>query len=314
MNSSHLHNSVEKLDNDVISYAKEDEEISASETKPAWKILIADDEQDVHYVTKLILDNFKFKDRALQFIDAYSGEEACRLLQEHPDIAVILLDVVMESEHAGLHAVRRIREELGNTLVRIILRTGQPGVAPEQSVITDYDINDYKSKIELTSQIMYTAMVASLRSYSDLKALDTHRRGVLKILEASSQLDLEALHIFVTGLLAQLNNILEAKQDELILIQQNEDSGLLQIIAAIGNYEPFIGNFVQDVLSQEICQTIQEVIASQKNLIKSDYGVYVVADKSHGNVVAYGKNSEPLGMIDLALVSIFCEESAAGLR
>lgn len=136
-----------------------------------WKILIVDDQEEVHQVTEMVLDNFKFQERGIEFISAYSAAEAKAIINTEPDIAVILLDVVMEEDDSGLKLVKYIREELENNLVRIILRTGQPGEAPEKEVIKDYDINDYKEKTELTSKKLYTTLMTSLRSYQGLKQL-----------------------------------------------------------------------------------------------------------------------------------------------
>lgn len=91
-----------------------------------WKILIVDDELDVHKVTRLVLSGFEFGGRTLELYSAYSAAEARELLGAHPDMAVILLDVVMEDDDAGLKLVRHIRKEQHNNAVRIILRTGQP--------------------------------------------------------------------------------------------------------------------------------------------------------------------------------------------
>jgi response regulator RpfG family c-di-GMP phosphodiesterase len=152
-------------------FAEEDEEEVPEGQTVSWKVLIADDHEEVHRVTRMVFADFVFEDRGLTLLYAYSAEETKRLLKEHPDIAVILLDVVMEEDDSGLKVVRYIREELGNKKIRIILRTGQPGEAPESRVITEYDINDYKEKTELTSQKLFTAMIASLRSYRDLKMI-----------------------------------------------------------------------------------------------------------------------------------------------
>ena len=126
------------------------DEISLEPTRKSvqnpWKIIIADDEEEVHSITRLVLGDYEFKERSLNFLSAYSGEEALELIKENPDTAIILLDVVMETDDAGLEVSRRIREEHNNIFVRIILRTGQPGKAPEQKVITDYDINTTKKK------------------------------------------------------------------------------------------------------------------------------------------------------------------------
>ena len=91
----------------------------------------------------------------------------------------------MEADHAGLEVVKFVRDELQNKMVRIVLRTGQPGQAPEDDVVTNYDINDYKDKTELTSQKLRTLLRASLRSYRDIRTLESNRQGLEKVIEAS---------------------------------------------------------------------------------------------------------------------------------
>ncbi|NBD23171.1 ATP-binding response regulator [Paenibacillus glycinis] len=145
-----------------------------------WKFLIVDDDRDIHKVTKLVLEGQAFEARKLQFLSAYTAGEAVQLLERHPDIAVVLLDVVMETDDAGLMLVRHVRSVMGNSLVRIILRTGQPGQAPEHTVIRDYDISDYKEKTELTSTKLFSAVYASIRTYQ-------HLSGVLAAKETLEQ-------------------------------------------------------------------------------------------------------------------------------
>ncbi|HUR73467.1 MAG TPA: adenylate/guanylate cyclase domain-containing protein [Sporichthya sp.] len=136
---------------------------------PGWTVLVVDDEVAVHDVTRLALAELTFEGRPLHLVSAYSAAEAAQALDRHPDTAVILLDVVMETDRAGLDFVRQVRTGMGNQLVRIILRTGQPGHAPEQRVIVEYDINDYKQKADLTAQRLFTALIGALRSYRDLR-------------------------------------------------------------------------------------------------------------------------------------------------
>lgn len=154
---------------DLVEFLDEDplpEPITAAE---CWKLLVVDDEPEVHKVTELALSGFAFEQRHVRIVNAFSGAQARQALAEHPDTAVILLDVVMETDEAGLDFVRWVRGELGNQLVRIILRTGQPGHAPEHKVVVEYDINDYKNKAELTASRLFTTMVSSLRSHRDLR-------------------------------------------------------------------------------------------------------------------------------------------------
>ena len=134
---------------------------------PPWKIVIIDDEKDIHTITKMALKRFTLDDRGLCFLHAYSAEEGKKVLAEEKDVALVFLDVVMETDDAGLKLAKWMREELGNNFTRIVLRTGQPGQAPEEKVIVDYDINDYKEKTELSNKVIYHSIycVARLSRY-----------------------------------------------------------------------------------------------------------------------------------------------------
>ncbi len=146
-----------------------------------WKLLIVDDEPEVHQITKLALVKFSFENKGLEFLHAYSAEEALPIIKSNPDIALTLLDVVMETNHAGLDLVQKIREQIKNHLIRIVLRTGQPGEAPERDIIANYDINDYTEKSELSAQKLFTVVVASLRAYRDILKLERNREELLLV-------------------------------------------------------------------------------------------------------------------------------------
>jgi len=133
---------------------------------------VIDDEPDVHRATTFALAGVKILGRPLQFLHAYSASEAAHLLKTERDVAVVLLDVVMEREDAGLALVKTIRQELRLTETRIILRTGQPGYAPEIETIHDFDINDYKTKSELTRTKLYATVTAAVRAYEQIRKLD----------------------------------------------------------------------------------------------------------------------------------------------
>ena len=193
---------------DDFSFAPEkDERIGIGE--PPWKILIADDEDEVHQVTTVALLDVRFKGRPLQFLHAYSATEAQSMLAAQPDIAIVLLDVVMETDDAGLQLVRHIREKMGNRRLRIVLRTGQPGQAPERDVVVDYDINDYKSKTELTRQKLLTCIVSALRSHDDILALERSRNGLQDVIGAAGTL-MQAVseQTFAQQVLRQMNALL----------------------------------------------------------------------------------------------------------
>ncbi|TDX58998.1 PP2C family protein-serine/threonine phosphatase [Orenia marismortui] len=160
----------EDQDSEIL-FAPEDKEEIKKDKASKWKILIVDDEQEIHKITELVLNDVDFEGKGIEFINAYSAKQAKEIIDSESDIAVILLDVVMENEDSGLNLVKYIRDDLKNNLVQIILRTGHSGQAPERELIKAYDINDYKEKTELTSQKLYTTVMTSLRSYYNLKRL-----------------------------------------------------------------------------------------------------------------------------------------------
>ncbi|MQP64834.1 DUF3369 domain-containing protein [Niveispirillum sp. SYP-B3756] len=209
---------------------------------PPWLILIVDDDPEVHAMTRLVMKKFAYRGRPVQFLSAYSAEEALRVLSNDPGIAVILLDVVMETDDAGLRLVPRIRKELGNDLVRIILRTGQPGQAPEDDVIHGYDINDYKAKTELTAQKLGTATVAALRSYEHILELTRSRKGMERIIEASGNLfALRAIDSFAEAVLRELARVLDLPCDGLVCVVRGSTAADAQILAAAGRHHGLVG-------------------------------------------------------------------------
>lgn len=143
-----------------------------------WKVALIDDEDDIIKISEMVLKRIEVDDRPLEFLTAHSAEEAKRLFEEHSDIAIAVVDVVMEDDHAGLDLVKWIRENQKNTTTRLVLRTGQPGQAPEEDVIRDYDINDYKNKTELNATRLKTVIYAAIRSYRDIKAVETSNKGL----------------------------------------------------------------------------------------------------------------------------------------
>lgn len=189
----------------------------------SWKIILVDDNAEVHQATKLILKRFAFEEKSLNLISAFSGEEAKSLIATHPDTAVIILDVVMETNDAGLRVVKYIREVLKNKSVRIILRTGQPGEAPEESVILEYDINDYTTKATLTRSKLFTTTIAALRSYRDLSEIDKSRQELASLYKKLQELNqnLDQLVKIRTQELEEKNNQLQQEIYERQLIEEN---------------------------------------------------------------------------------------------
>src|SRR5450830_1428324 len=204
---------------------------AATGARSVWRVMIIDDDEDVHSTTTFALGNLDMQHRPLEFVHAYSAGQARELLKHELEIAVILLDVVMEQDDAGLHLVRYIRETLKMADVRIILRTGQPGYAPEIDAIRDFDINDYKTKSELTRIKLFTTVTAAIRSYEQIRSISNSRRGLDQIVHASTQLmALHGVQNFSAGVLAQIADLLGIGADGVLCVQDMLDDGSKQLV------------------------------------------------------------------------------------
>ena len=147
-----------------------------------WCVLLVDDDAEVHDVTRLALRKFEFQQRGLELLSAYSAREAQQVFQRRNDIALAVVDVVMETEHAGLELVRWLRETDQSPLTRLVLRTGQAGLAPEEQVIRQFDIDAYKEKTELTTLKLRSVLYTSLRNYRALADKDLHMDSLLMLM------------------------------------------------------------------------------------------------------------------------------------
>ncbi len=306
-------------DSDDLLFADEDSRDSTPHGRTAtpWKILIVDDDYEVHAITRVVLGDVIFDDRPLQFLSAHSGIEARELLKAHADIAAVLLDVVMETDDAGLRVVRFIREELENRQVRIILRTGQPGQAPERQVIVAYDINDYKAKSELTAQKLFTATVAALRSYQHISAIEQSRQGLEKIVDAAATLfEQRSLTRFVEGVVHQMGSLLSGAQGSFLCTLRDGDGfdghADAEVLAASGLFQGTVGRPVRAVVHEAVYTDVRNALRDQSNAYRDDYSVVAFRSRNHTPSVIVIWGHGPLSDMDRRLVEIFCGKVAVG--
>jgi class 3 adenylate cyclase len=289
---------------------------AAAKALGAWKVLLVDDEMEVHSITKIALGDFSFEEKNLEFLHAYSAREANDLIGKHPDTALVLLDVVMESEDAGLQVVKHVREVLKNNMVRIILRTGQPGQAPERKVILDYDINDYKTKTELTAQKLFTTVVAALRAFRDIKIIDSNKKGLEKIIDASSSIfELKSLENFIVGALTQITALLYLEEQSAFVtcFAACEQNGELIILAGTGQYADKSRSRVAEAAPGDVLQCLQETIARGSTQYYDDRCVIYFKTKNGTNNMIFMHGTNRLTDWDRNLLEIFCGNIAVAL-
>lgn len=297
----------------IDDHAQEGPNAIPLDTRP-FRVLIVDDEDDVHSVTRLALRNAGFKGRPLELLSAYSAEEAFGILKTTTDVALVLLDVVMESDDAGLLLVERIRGELNNQLVRIVLRTGQPGHAPEQRVIIDYDINDYKAKTELTTQKLFTTVISSLRAYESLLTIECSRIGLSKILEGASNLyQIHSLREFSSGVLKQVSAILDVGADGVLCVlggSKVSDTMVPTVIAATGNYANLSDTEMLPP-DHQLAPTIDKAFREKHSQYGHPVDVMFIHTE-HGHEFAIAITPPwPLAQVQQDLLEVFCHRIGA---
>lgn len=286
-----------------------------------FRILIVDDDEEIHAITKMALSDFCLHGRHLEFVSAYSGEEARRLLSESNDFALVLLDVVMEHDHAGLEVAQWIRESLQNRIIRIVLRTGQPGQAPEEDIIARYEIDDYKEKTELTYRKLVTLMYSSLRAYSELCRVERNRKALEHIIQASAKLfSASSVKELSRGILEQLvafvthaNTAAYCAFDG--MSASGSKAGNLKVLAGVGRYEHDEGR----IITQQLAQDVIEELAQRQDSVcftiadQDYYGLYRTSTGHYYLLYIHGivkANSNQLSEDDQHLLTLFMNNTA----
>lgn len=305
--------------NDDLLFADENVALPAESMPPGtipWKVMIIDDDDGVHSSTRFALERVIVDGRPLEIIDVYSADEAREYLTKHQDVALALVDVVMESEHAGLDLVQWVREEKKNQAIRLVLRTGQPGQAPERHVVVNYDIDDYKTKSELTSQKLFTLLHASLRSYRHIRALERNLSGLQLIIEAAASLcRAESVNEFARGVLEQVTALLNLGNESILCQTQGvaacANQSELAIIAATGDYSGLLGTDPYRTLPSEIQALLAEALAARSTLFRDCHCVAYSAGRDGRVALIYFQASRGISREEKSLIELFARNIGA---
>lgn len=305
--------------NDDFLFAEEDDAPTDEPVQAPYHVLIVDDDEEIHTITKMALSEFKLDGRPVTFHSVYSGEDAIAFLKQNDSIAMMLLDVVMETDHAGLEVAHWVRETLKNRLIRIVLRTGQPGQAPEEDVIARYDIDDYKEKTELTYRKLVTLMYSCLRAYRELHAIEQNKRGLEKVINASAQVfSARSIQALCQGILEQLVALITLSDDALYcrigaLTANSDTDGSFEVIGGTGEYESVIGEPVKGDIDWDIVTPMQNSSHNVDFRIVdgSYYGLYKTS--SDHQYLLFIKGVRELSELDQNLLSLFVNNSSIAL-
>jgi signal transduction histidine kinase len=295
-------------EHDIIRVIEDDETPPVDPVAPAWKVAIIDDDAAVHEGTRFALYDYRLHGQGVEILSAYSAAEGRELMRTVPDVAAILLDVVMETDDAGLKLVDFIRTELKNEAVRIILRTGQPGQAPERQVIVDYDINDYKAKTELTADKLFTSLTAALRSYQQLQRMEETRRGLEMIIEGASTLfDFKSIQRLAEGVLTQIASLLKVECGGILVLR---DAGGGQekffVLAGSGCYRRFVGVASAGALDSMLERVVVGAFERRSHQFLPKLSVLYIDTSSKREIVVVLETPRAMSTTDRALVEVFC--------
>lgn len=278
-----------------------------------WHVLVVDDEPGVHQITEMVLRNFSFKNRPLKISNVYSAKDAIAFMAENHDIALAIVDVVMETEHAGLDLVRHIREVMGNRYTRLVLRTGQPGQAPEESIIREYDIDDYKDKTELTSAKLVTLIYATLRSYNDICTLDQHRKSLEQVIQASTDI-FEAANLanFASAVLKQICVLLDLKTATIYCTSINEEiSKESYKVLAASDEDLNHQNLLFNALPQDVQKGIQTAIQNKSSFCDDSHYIGYFATSHGSENLLHVEIDRRLSDLDRQVLDIYASNVAA---
>jgi signal transduction histidine kinase len=292
---------------DVLQLIEDSGRLPEASTARKWKVAVIDDDHAVHEGTRFALSDYNLNGQTLEILSAYSAAEGRTLMRAHPDIAAVLLDVIMETDAAGLDLVEFIRNEIKNETVRIILRTGQPGQAPERRVIVDYDINDYKAKTELTADKLFTSLTAALRSYQQLERMVQTRRGLEIIIDAASTLyDFKSMQRLAEGVLTQIASLLNVDCAGILVLRDDGRKGDdFSVLAGSGCYSRFIGSAGSQSLDTDLRQMVEAAFHRRKHEFVDHRTVLYVRTGSGREVVVLLQSERELSDTDRSLVEIF---------
>ena len=277
-------------------------------TGPTWKIAVIDDDLAVHEGTRFALSDYCLNGQSLEILSAHSAAEGRTLMKSNPDIAAVLLDVIMETDDAGLDLVEYIRNELRNETVRIILRTGQPGQAPERRVIVDYDINDYKAKTELTADKLFTSLTAALRSYQQLERMVQTRRGLEIIIDAASTLyDFKSMQRLAEGVLTQIASLLNVDCAGILVLRDDGTPGdSFSVLAGSGCYSRYmLGETSVPSMDGDLRSMVEDAFRRRAHEFADQRTVLYVQTGSGRELVVLLQAPRPLSETDRSLVEIF---------
>ncbi|MEK8080317.1 putative bifunctional diguanylate cyclase/phosphodiesterase [Pseudomonas sp. XK-1] len=305
---------------DQLAFRADDQPNSAS---PAvWRVLAVDDDVDFQRATAFALGELDVLGGRIELLQAFSCREAALLLARERDIALVLLDVVLETEDAGLRLIKALREVIGNSETRVVLLTGEPGRAPAYEVMRDYDINDYWSKSELSAERLLTVLTAAVRGYAQLKAVASARRGLQMIVESSNALFCSKnTRELSSKILSEIAVLLNLQAEGIVCVRaegaEEGEEGVApraRIISASGRFVRNVDASLDSLDSPEVAAVLRRSLQEQQTLCLSDCTVlFFPRFQAGADYACYVATERALNDTEQELLKVFSASISRGL-
>ncbi|MFP6847078.1 MAG: EAL domain-containing protein [Pseudomonas sp.] len=296
------------------------DDLTGSASQLVWRVLAVDDDINFQRATAFALGDMAVLGKRIELIQAFSSREASMLLAEYDDIALVLLDVVMETEDAGLRLVKSLREVIGNRETRVVLLTGEPGLAPAHEVMRDYDINDYWTKSELGADRLLTVLTAAVRGYSQLKVVSSARRGLQMIVESSNALFCsKSTRDLSAKILSEITSLLGLQAEGIVCVRV-EDQVLdaapnARVVSASGRFTNSIDGDLESLQDPQVVAALRRCLLEQQTLNLSDCTVLFFPQYQAGaDYACYIASSRTLSSTEMELLKVFSASISRGLH
>ena len=303
-------------DDDILVFA-DDQPVAGTpllSAKP-WRVLVVDDDPDVHTSTAFALDLTWPLERPIELLHAESAAQARGILAQSSDIAVVLLDVVMESHDSGLLLVDYIRTDLGLKATRIVLRTGQPGYAPEHETLARYDINEYRAKSELTQHKLVSTLMAAVRSYEHIRTIEASQRGLQQIvLGLAALMEMGGLQRFAQGVLTQVAALLGVPPQGVVCTQGPVPGGPYMLLAAAGPFADMLNRPLDALDGHPALLHLRRALQEQRSHFGSSETVLHVGNVRGQDMAIYLPTALPHDEITRPLLDLLCVNLGVCLR
>jgi len=285
-----------------------------------WKVLVVDDDMEVHRAAAFALAGLTVQGSGMAFLHASDEAQARAILRDNEDVAVILLDVVMEAGDSGLRLVRYVREELQRRATRIVLHTGQPGYAPELQVIQEYDINDYRTKSELTRSRLAVTIIAAIRSFEQIRAIESGRASLESIVTGATELfSWSGAEHFRAALLEHGCRLLGPGAEGFVAAPERHEAAAaatteLRIVAARGGFAAFLGQTTQAFVGSQAARAVDHAVADGSNAYDRESATLFVRDRADNFLLLFVRNAPPARMPDDAVLDVFCANASVAFE